>query len=93
MFDEFLVRFKSTVYLQDIEAFSSRHGVEVVEISNVEPTQYTFRWTPAADGNPLVMANMFFDSLDCEWAHWSTDILPKARLSRVNLCAIRHGLP
>ena len=68
MFDEFLVRFKSTVYLQDIEAFSSRHGVEVVEISNVEPTQYTFRWTPAADGNPLVMANMFFDSLDCEWA-------------------------
>lgn len=68
MFDEFLVRFKSSVSAQDIEAFSSRHGVEIVEISNVEPTQYTFRWTPASDGNPLAMANMYFDSLDCEWA-------------------------
>jgi len=68
MFDEFLVRFKSSVSSQDIDIFSFRHGVEIVEISNVEPTQYTFRWTPSADGNPLEMSNMFFDSLDCEWA-------------------------
>ncbi len=68
MFNEFLVRFKSNVSTQDIEVFSSRHGVEIVEISNVEPTQYTFRWTPASDENPLAMANMYFDSLDCEWA-------------------------
>jgi subtilisin family serine protease len=68
MFDEFLVRFKSTVSSREIESFSSRHGVEIVKINNLRPTQYTFRWTPAADGNPLAMANMFFDSLDCEWS-------------------------
>jgi hypothetical protein len=32
MFDEFLVRFKSTVSSREIESFSSRHGVEIVKI-------------------------------------------------------------
>jgi len=68
MYNEFMVRFKSTVSVIDIKAFSSRHNVNIIEISKVEPTQYTFSWTPASDGNPLEMANMFFDSLDCEWA-------------------------
>ena len=68
MYDEFLVRFKPWVTNEEIEAFCARHEVEIVKIKDVEPTQYTFRWTPEADGNPLIIANMFFDSLDCEWA-------------------------
>jgi hypothetical protein len=38
MYDEFLVRFKPTVSVQDIEAFSSRHGVEIVKTNDVRPT-------------------------------------------------------
>ncbi len=68
MYDKFIVRFKSDVAEDKIKEFGERHGVEFISTKDVQPLQYTFKWTSKAVMDPLELSNMYFDSLDCEWA-------------------------
>lgn len=67
-YDRFVVQFKPEVASAQIEALNSKHQVEVVNISTAVPNLYTLRVTAASDLAVLEMANLYYESLSCEYA-------------------------
>ena len=68
--DEILVRFRPEVAADAIDALNARQGVEVVEALRYAPNGFKLRVNSSDfDRNALTVANTYFETGLCEWAH------------------------
>jgi len=67
-FGHFVVKFKPAATRVAIDALNNKHHVQIVNVSTAAPNLYTLRVTPASDLSILDMANLYYESLPCEWS-------------------------